>query len=84
MLSLMLGHQYTHETRSALTHQVLQGAKAFRQRPLPEKMALVYLARLFLKVFREGVGMEREAVYVALGITPSGKRQILGGKIAFG
>ena len=47
-------------------------------------MAFVYLDGLFLKVFREGLGMEREVVYVALGITPSGERWILGCKIAFG
>lgn len=56
----------------------LRGAEAFRQRPLPEEMAFVYLDGLFLKVFKEGLGMEREAVYVALGVTPSGERQILG------
>ncbi len=47
------------------------GAEAFRQGtrapkglgwlgwPLPEEMAFVYLDGLFLKVFREGLGMER-------------------------
>jgi|GEM_PF-5840801 len=39
-------------------------------------MAFVYLDGLFLKVFREGVG--REAVCVALGVTPEGRRQVLG------
>lgn len=83
-MSLLLGHRYTHETISALTDKVLEGAEAFRQRPLPEEMAFVYLDGLFLKVFKEGLGMEREAVYVALGVTPSGERWILGCKIAFG
>jgi len=54
VMSLLLGHRYTHETISALTDQVLEGAEAFRQRPLPEEMALVYLDGLFLKVFRFG------------------------------
>ena len=84
VMSLLLGHRYTHETISTLTDQVLEGAEAFRHRPLPEEMAFVYLDGLFLKVFREGLGMEREVVYVALGITPSGERWILGCKIAFG
>ncbi|RTG94608.1 IS256 family transposase, partial [Thermus scotoductus] len=76
--------RYTHETISTLTDQVLEGAEAFRHSPQPEEMPFVYLDGLFLKVFREGMGMEREVVYVALGITASGERWILGCKIAFG
>ena len=59
VLSLLLGHRYTHETISAITDQVLEAAEAFRMRPLPEEMALVYLDGFFLKVLREGVGVER-------------------------
>lgn len=51
---------------------------------MPEEMAIVYLDGLFLKVLREGLGVEKAAVYVALGVTPSGSRQVLGRKIAFG
>lgn len=78
VMSLLLGHRYTHETISAITDQVLEGAEAFCRRPLPEEMALVYLDGFFLKVLREGLGVEREAVYVALGVSPCGARQVLG------
>ena len=78
ILGLLLGHRYSHETPSSLTDQVLGAAEAFRRRPLPEEMAFVYLDGLFLKVFREGEGVGREAVYVALGVTPEGRRQVLG------
>jgi len=78
VMSLLLGHRYSHETVSALTDQVLEKVSAFRQRPLPEEMALVYLDGFFLKVHREGLGVEKEAVYVALGVTPCGERQVLG------
>ncbi|BDG29771.1 hypothetical protein TthSNM76_19810 (plasmid) [Thermus thermophilus] len=61
ILSLLLGHRYSHETLSALTDQVLEAAGAFRTRPLPEEMAFVYLDGLSLKVFREGEGIVREA-----------------------
>jgi transposase-like protein len=67
--------RYTHQTISTLTDQVLQAAEQFRQRPLPEELALVYLDGLFLKVLGEE-GVERSAVYVALGITPAGERQV--------
>ena len=39
-------------------------------------MAFVYLDGLTLKVLREGI--VRETVYVALGVTPFGERQVLG------
>ncbi|RTI07585.1 IS256 family transposase, partial [Thermus scotoductus] len=75
ILSLLLGHRYSHETLSALTDQVLEAAGAFRTRLLPEEMAFVYLDGLSLKVFREGEGIVRESVYVALGIAPNGERR---------
>lgn len=78
VMSLLLGHRYTHETISAITDQVLKGVKEFAERPLPEEMALVYLDGFFLKVLREGLGVERAAVYVALGVTPCGARRVLG------
>jgi hypothetical protein len=61
-----------------MTEEVLQAVEAFRRRPLPEEMAFVYLDGLYLKLLREGEGVVREVVYVALGVTPSGERQVLG------
>jgi transposase-like protein len=78
VMGLLLGHRYTHETISAITDQVLKGVKEFAERPLPEDMAWVYLDGFFLKVLREGIGVERAAVYVALGVTPCGARRVLG------
>ena len=84
ILSLLLGHRYSHETLSArkvaslTTDEVLEAAGAFRTRPLPEEMAFVYLDGLSLKVLRDGEGIVRETVYVALGVTPSGERRVLG------
>ena len=45
---------------------------------MPEEMAFVYLDGLSLKVLRDGEGIVRETVYVALGITPCGERRVLG------
>jgi hypothetical protein len=61
-----------------MTEEVLQAVEAFRRRPLPEEMAFVYLDGLYLKLLREGEGVVREVVYVALGVTPSGERRVLG------
>jgi hypothetical protein len=77
-MGLLLGHRYSHETISAMTEEVLQAVEAFRRRPLPEEMAFVYLDGLYLKLLREGEGVVREVVYVALGVTPSGERRVLG------
>jgi putative transposase len=77
-MNRLLGHRYSHETISAMTEEVLQAVEAFRRRPLPEEMAFVYLDGLHLKLLREGEGVVREEVYVALGVTPSGERQVLG------
>ena len=78
VMSFLLGHRYSHETISAMTEEVLQAVEAFRRRPLPEEMAFVHLDGLYLKLLREGEGVVREVVYVALGIAPSGERQVLG------
>ena len=75
VLQLLFGMRYTHQTISTLTDQVLQAAEQFRQRPLPEELALVYLDGLFLKVLGEE-GVERAAVYVVLGVSPAGERQV--------
>ena len=40
VLSLLLGQRYAHKTISAMTREVLQAVAAFRQRPLPEAIAL--------------------------------------------
>ena len=78
VMRLLLGHRYSHETISAMTEGVLQAVEAFRRRPLPEEMAFVHLDGLYLKLLREGEGVVREVVYVALGVTPSGERRVLG------
>jgi len=51
VMSLLLGHRYSHETLRSLTDEILGAAEAFRQRPLPDKMAFVYLDGLHLKVW---------------------------------
>ena len=77
-MNRLLGHRSSHETISAMTEEVLQAVEAFRRRPLPEEMAFVHLDGLYLRLLREGEGVVREAVYVALGVTPSGERRVLG------
>lgn len=77
-LALLLGHRYSHQTISQATELVRERVEAFRCRPLGERYAIVYIDALFLKVFRDGGGIDKEALYTVLGITPEGHRSILG------
>ncbi|GAA5335985.1 hypothetical protein YIM730264_20080 [Thermus hydrothermalis] len=66
------------EIISAITDGVLVKAEAFRGRLLPKETASLCLDGLFSKVLREGLRVEQEAVYIALGVTPSRERQLQG------
>lgn len=78
VLSLFLGHRYSHQTISQVTELVMDRVDAFRHRPLENRYAIVYIDALFVKTFRDGGGIGKEALYTALGITPEGHRSILG------
>ena len=78
VMSYLLGHRYSHTTVSRITELVLERVEEFRKRPLRKRYAVVYLDALFVKVLRQGSGIRKEAVYVVLGITPEGKREVLG------
>jgi transposase-like protein len=78
VMSYLLGHRYSHTTVSRITELVLERVEEFRKRPLRRRYAMVYLDALFVKVLRPGSGIRKEAVYVVLGITPEGQREVLG------
>lgn len=75
-MSHLLGHCYSHTTVNRITELVLERVEEFRTRPL--RNAVVYSDALFVKVLRQGSGVRKEAVYVALGITSEGQREALG------
>lgn len=49
--------------------------KAFHERPLNKRYAVIYLDATHLPVRRDTV--EREAIYLAVGITPEGYKELL-------
>jgi len=61
---------------SAMTKELDEGFSAFRNRPLGEH-AYVYLDALYLKVRHNGNVID-QAVLIATGVNPEGKREILG------
>jgi putative transposase len=62
---------------SRVTESVLDEAKAWQQRPLEPVYPIVYLDALFVSI-RDGGTVTKKAVYLALGMTPDGSRDVLG------
>jgi putative transposase len=62
---------------SAVTDEVLAEVTAWQQRPLERCYPVVFFDALRVKIRDEGV-VRSKAVYLALGITASGQRDVLG------
>ena len=62
---------------SAVTDEVLEEVTAWQQRPLEPGYAVVMFDCLRVKIRDEGV-VKNKAVYVALGVTRSGSKEVLG------
>ncbi len=62
---------------SNVTEAVMDEVRAWQSRPLDEVYAIVYLDALVVKMRTEG-RVENRAVYVAIGITLEGQKEVLG------
>jgi putative transposase len=62
---------------SNVTDAVLDEVRAWQSRPLDEVYAIVYLDALMVKMRSEG-RVENRAVYVAIGVTLEGGKEVLG------
>ena len=62
---------------SAVTDAVLEEVKAWQNRPLEPTYAIVYFDALRVKIRDEGL-VRNKAVYLAIGITCGGDKEILG------
>ena len=62
---------------SQVTEEVLEEVKAWQSRPLEAVYPIVYLDALYVKMRHEG-RVENRAVYVAMGVTLEGKKEVLG------
>jgi putative transposase len=76
IMKSLLGDSYSQGTISNVTDTVLQDIREWQNRPLKKRYCALYLDALFVKVRRDTVG--KEAVYIVLGITPEGHREVLG------
>src|SRR3954468_15438045 len=73
----LYGTEVAPDLISRVTESVLDEAKAWQQRLLEPLYPIVYLDALFISV-RDGGVVTKKAVYVALGMTLDGTRDVLG------
>jgi putative transposase len=71
------GTDISPELISRVTDAVLEHAREWQQRPLESVYPIVYLDALFVAV-RDGGTVTKKAVYVAMGVTLRGERDVLG------
>lgn len=75
-LERILGHSYSASTISNITDVVMEDVEAWHGRPLQKRYSVLYLDGTYLKLRRDDV--ENEVVYLVIGVTEEGYREILG------
>ncbi|MBC7221886.1 transposase [Candidatus Bipolaricaulota bacterium] len=75
-LEVIYGALYSSQSISHLTQVVEEEVKAWRERPLNPEYYAIFLDGTFLHIRRGQTA--KEPVYLALGILPDGRREILG------
>jgi len=73
----LYGTDVAPELISRVTDAVLEEARAWQSRPLDAVYPIVYIDALFVSVRSEGT-VKKKAVYIALGTTTEGQRDVLG------
>lgn len=73
----MYGVEVSPGLISEVTDQVMEHARAWQSRPLERIYPIVFLDAMFVKMRHEG-RVENRAVYVAVGITLEGAKDVLG------
>ena len=73
----LYGTEVAPDLISRVTDAVLDEARAWQTRSLDSIYPIVYIDALFVSV-REGGAVKKKAVYIALGTTVEGRREVLG------
>jgi len=71
----ILGNAYSPTTISHITDVVREDIEKWHNRPLPKRYSVLYLDGLYVKLRRDTV--EKEVIYVVLGVNEEGYREIL-------
>ena len=74
-LERILGHAYAPGTISNITDVLMEDIRAWQERPLQKRYAVLYLDGTYLKLRRDDVA--NEVVYVVIGVTDDGYRAVL-------
>jgi transposase-like protein len=77
----LCGYDFTKSTVSRLTKQLDEQVRAWAERPLEGDYPFVIADAMHIKVRRQGA-VRSTSVLIAVGITESGQREILGLKVA--
>jgi putative transposase len=76
-LAEIYGVKVGRDLISRVTDAVMDDVRAWAQRPLDDVYPVIFLDALVLKI-REGGTVQRRALYLALGVTVDGDRDVLG------
>ena len=71
----ILGNAYSPATISRITDVVKEDIEKWHHRPLSKRYSVLYLDGLYVKLRRDTV--EKEVIYVVLGVNEEGYREIL-------
>jgi putative transposase len=66
-----------HDLVSRATDAVIEDVRAWQSRPLEPVYAIVYLDAMSVKIRTAGA-VHRKMVYLVMGVTPDGEREVLG------
>lgn len=80
IIEKLYGHHYSPATISNMTKLTEESVLNFHQRQLETAYTAVFLEATYLHLKRNAVA--KETVHIALGMTPSGQKEVLGYKIA--
>lgn len=80
LIERMYGQHYSKQTVSNLTQLVSEDVQAFHERKLEHRYACIYLDATQIPIRRQTV--EKESVYIAIGITEDGAKEVLDFTIA--
>jgi transposase-like protein len=76
-LNTAMGTKMSHSTVTKLTNAIEPVLREWETRPIPKGIAYLLLDAIYLPVRRPGF-IRKQALLVALGVTPEGQRHMLG------
>ncbi|MFD1362799.1 IS256 family transposase [Lentibacillus salinarum] len=80
LIEKMYGQHYSKQTVSNLTRLVSEDVQAFHERQLEKRYVCIYLDATQIPIRRQSV--EKESVYIAIGIAEDGGKEVLDFTIA--